>query len=119
MKRDTSYLVWRTSGTGLSCETDAKENRVKSSFLVTDLDKGQRAEVWFVFKAVFIEDEAPDAMRFVMYEQGKRYVQSGTTVFRDGETVMVRHYWFDEAFQKAPLVFREYAHDLWQKKASG
>lgn len=117
LKNDSAFLVWRTSGTGLSCTTDSKGNNVKSSFIVTDLDNDHLAEVWIIFKAVCIEDEAPNAMKIVMYEQERRYVQTGTRILKDGETTSGGQYWSDDAFQNAPSVFKEYADKLWRKKA--
>lgn len=117
IRKDSAYLLWRTSGTGLSCATESKGNNVKSSFIVTDLNNDHIAEVWIIFKAICIEDEVPNAMRIVLYEQDRRYVQTGTRILKDVDTTVGGQYTFDDAFQKAPAIFKEYADTLWRKKA--
>jgi hypothetical protein len=118
LKNDTASLLWKTSGTGLSCGIDTKGNSVKSSVIVTDLNNNHIAEIWIVFKAICAEDETPNPMKIVMHEQGRRYVQTGTRVWKDGNNITGGQYWFDEAFQRAPAIYKEYADRLWKKNAS-
>lgn len=118
VKNDTAYLLWKAGATGLSCEVETKGNNVKSLFIVTDLDNDHIAEVWIIFKAMCIEDETPNPMKVIMYEENRRYVQVGTRLLKDGDTTSGGTYSFDDAFQKAPVVFREYADRLWRKNAA-
>lgn len=117
IRNDSALLLWRTSGTGLPCATASNGNNVKSSFIVTDLDNDHVAEIWIIFKAICIEDEVPNAMRIVLYEQDRRYVQTGTRILKDGDTTVGGQYRYDDAFQKAPAIFKDYADKLWRKKA--
>jgi hypothetical protein len=117
LKNDAAFFLWKTSGSGLPCTIDSKGNNVKSSFIVTDLDNDHSAEIWIIFKAVCIEDETPNAMKIVMYEWNRRYVQTGTRILKDGDTTSGGQYRFDDAFQNSPTVFKEYADKLWRRKA--
>lgn len=118
VRNDTAFLVWKASGTGLSCNVAAKGNTVKSSFVVTDLNQDHIAEVWVIFKAVCVDDEGPNPIKIVMYEQSRRFIQTGTRVLKDGDTVLGGTYSFDEAFQRARAIYREYADRLWRKNAA-
>lgn len=115
--RNDSALLWRkVDGTGVGCDVKAKGNRVKSSMVVTDLNKDRVAELWFIIKALCQEDQAPNAMKMIMHTGNQRYVVSGTSVLR-GEEPKGGQYYLDPALQKAPEEFRRYAVQLWKRHA--
>lgn len=115
IRNDTAILLWRTGGSGMSCEVDTRGNKVKTSLIVTDLNHDKIAETWIVFKAVCVDDETPSAMKIIMYEQDKRHVQTGTRITNNEDNNLGGKYWFDESFTKAPVIFKQYAEMLWRK----
>jgi hypothetical protein len=116
--RNDSALLWRKiEGVGVGCDNRAKGNRVKSSMVVTDLNKDRIAELWFILKANCVDDETPNEMKIIMHTGNQRYAISGTRILKvDGGTLGGRYY-FDAALQKAPEDFRRYAVLLWNRNA--
>jgi len=118
LKNDSADLVWRTPGSGLSCQVTGKGDNVKSSFIVTDLDKNSVAEIWIIFKAVCADAQGPSPMKIIMYQFNRRYLQNGTRLYKNGEKSTGGTYQFDDAFKQAPSVFKDYADQLWKKNVS-
>lgn len=115
IQNDTANLSWKAAGSVKSCDVNTKGNKVKNSLVVTDLDKNKIAEVWLIYKAFCIDDEVPNGMKIIMYENGKRYMLNGTRILQlDGKTVG-GEFSFDESFKTAPQIFIKYAKELWKK----
>lgn len=116
--RNDSALLWRKiEGTGVGCENKARGNRVKSSMVVTDVNRDRIAELWFILKANCVDDETPNEMRIIMTTGNQRYAMSGTRVLRGEGRTLGGQYYMDAALQKAPEAFRRYAALLWEKSA--
>lgn len=116
--RNDSALLWRRiEGTGVGCDNKARGNRVKSSMVVTDVNRDKIAELWFILKANCVDDETPPEMKIIMTTGNLRYAMSGTRILRGEAGAHGGKYYMDAALQKAPEPFRRYAALLWEKSA--
>jgi hypothetical protein len=116
--RNDSALLWHTiEGSGVGCANRAMGNRVKSSMVVTDLNKDKIAELWFILKASCVDDDTPNEMKIIMHTGNRRYAVSGTRVLKTDGATLGGQYYFDAALQKAPEDFRRYAVLLWKRNA--
>ena len=98
------------------CPVDIKANFIKNTFAVTDLNKDGNAEIWVMYKTVCHGDVSPSDMKIIMYENDKKYAVRGTNKVKyTAKDYIGGEYTFDEAFKKAPKVFRDYATKLWKK----
>jgi hypothetical protein len=116
IKEDSIKLTWKVYDYVKECDFDLKANFIKNTFPVTDIDKNGKAEVWLIYETLCTGDVSPSEMKIIMYEDGKKYAVRGkrktkvsATEYAGGE------YSFDDAFKKAPEVFRRYASQLWKK----
>ena len=108
-------LTWRVQDFVKDCELDLKANFIKNSFAVTDLDKNGKAEVWIMYETICTGDISPSTMKIIMYEDEKKYAIRGKRKAKISATEYIGgEYTFDEAFKKAPKVFRQYAINLWK-----
>jgi hypothetical protein len=116
VKGDSIKLTWKVYDFIKDCPADLKANYIKNTFAVTDLNKDGRAEVWLMYKMVCHGDVSPSDMKIIMYEESKKYAARGTNKVKVSEKEYLGgDYKFDEAFKKAPGVFRQYAAQLWKK----
>lgn len=115
VKGDDMKLTWRVQDFVKDCELDLKANFIKNSFAVTDLDKNGKAEVWIMYETICTGDISPSTMKIIMYEDEKKYAIRGKRKAKISATEYIGgEYTFDEAFKKAPKVFRQYAINLWK-----
>lgn len=116
VKGDSLNLICKLYDFVKACPVDIKASFIKNTFAVTDLNKNGRAEVWLMYKTVCHGDVSPANMKIIMFEAGKKYAVRGTNKVKVSEKeFMGGEYNFDEAFKKAPEIFREFAKKLWAK----
>ena len=115
IRNDSAELKWKIAGKVPSCEPRTKGDKVKSSLVVTDLNKDKIAEVWVILKGICLDYEGIAGMKIIMYHDNNRYSLSGSRDFQiNGETIKGK-YIFDEAFKKTLPIFIKYAEQLWKK----
>ena len=115
-KGDSIQTSWKINDYIKDCPVDLKANYIKHTFAVTDLNKDGKAEVWLMYKTVCHGDVSPSDMKIIMYEAGNKYAVRSTNKVKVSEKdYMGGEYKFDEAFKKAPEVFKVYATQLWKK----
>ncbi|MEO6734563.1 MAG: hypothetical protein ABIN01_25305 [Ferruginibacter sp.] len=113
---DSLNLICKLYDFVKECPVDIKASYIKNTFAVTDLNKNGKAEVWLMYKTVCHGDVSPSNMKIIMFEAGKKHAVRGTNKVKVSEKdFMGGEYNFDEAFKKAPEVFRQYANQLWAK----
>ncbi|HWJ30500.1 MAG TPA: hypothetical protein VNS32_28465 [Flavisolibacter sp.] len=116
VQTDSLKLIWKVYDFVKECPLDLKANYIKNTFAVTDLNKDGKAEIWKMYKTACRGDVSPSDMKIIMYEDNKKYAVRGTNKVKVSEKeYMGGQYTFDEAFKKAPEVFRQYAIQLWKK----
>ena len=116
LQADTWKLTWKVYDYTKECPLDIKANFIKNTFAVTDLNKDGKAEVWLMYKTVCHGDVSPSNMKIIMYEGDKKYAVRGTNKVKvSAKEFMGGEFAFDEAFKKAPELFRQYATQLWKK----
>jgi hypothetical protein len=106
---DSSMLSWKVVAIAKLCDEE-DGNHVKNWFVITDLNKDARAEVWLVYKGECLSEESQTKMRIIMCEANKRYTVSGPV-----EGSFPDKSYFDQNFKSAPPVFKQYAVQLWAK----
>jgi hypothetical protein len=115
IKNDSAELNWTVVGTIKACTQGSEGDKLKGSFVVTDLNKDRIAEVWIIYKGICVDDEIHANMRITLCQANKRYTMSGTRSIKiEGETLK-GSYQFDPAFKNAPAVFVTYAEKLWKR----
>lgn len=113
---DSARPNWRVYDFVRECPVDISLNFVENSLALTDLDNNGKAEIWMMYKIGCQGDVSPVPMKIIMYENNKKYAARGESYLKlpEGEA-MGGTYRFDDAFKRAPAVFRQYADQLWQK----
>ncbi|MES1215129.1 MAG: hypothetical protein ABUT20_06420 [Bacteroidota bacterium] len=106
---DSSILDWKVSGITRLCDEE-DENHVKHWFVVTDLDKNSKSEVWLIYKGECLSEGSKGSMKIIMLENGFRSEMSGPI----NENLPGTNY-FDKNFQAGMSLFRKYAMQLWKK----
>jgi len=108
--------LWKMNDGVEECEFDIVCRYIKESLVVTDLDKDNTGEVWFVYYLACKSDVSPSIMKLMMYEGGKKYVARGETLvdsgggqMHGGEMVM------DAQLKAAGNVFTDFAQKHWKK----
>ncbi|HYO22053.1 MAG TPA: hypothetical protein VER36_06580 [Flavisolibacter sp.] len=115
IKNDSAELNWKVVGTIKACAQGTEGDKLKGSFIVTDLNEDKIAEVWIIYKGICVDDETQANMRITLCQTNKRYTMSGTRSIKiEGETFK-GFYQFDQAFKNAPTVFVAYAEKLWKR----
>lgn len=115
-KNDSAQLVWRVYDFLDDCPVDVEASFVKNTFAVTDLDHNGVAEIWMMYKITCQGDVSPIPMKIIMYQGQQKFAVRGNTKIKVSATeTMGGSYTFDNAFNKAPAAFRQYADSIWQK----
>lgn len=109
--------TWRVQDGVTDCPVDLKAKFIKDAFAVTDLDNNGIAEIWLMYNVTCRGDVGPSEMKIIMYEGDKKHAMRGETKVSLSEKEVYGNgkYAFDDAFKKAPAVFRAYAQKLWAK----
>ncbi len=108
--KDSAILTWKVVGLTQLCEGE-DVNHTKQWFVVTDLNRDSRGEVWLIYQSMCEGDETPTVhMKVVMCEGDARYTMSG-----EAGTEAPAENFFDSNFKKLPQGFKDYARDLWKK----
>jgi hypothetical protein len=106
--KDSAILTWKVVGISKVCD-DERVNHTKNWFVVTDLNKNSRAEVWLIYKADCMGDDHSGNMKIVMHENDIKYSMNG---FIDSDDPIVKY--LDYNFLHGQEVFRKYALQLWR-----
>jgi len=112
----TAKLLWQMHDFVDSCDFDITAGYLPGTFAITDLDKNGIAEVWLMYKVDCASDVSPVPMKIIMHEGAQKYAMRGGTRVKVNATEYTGgKYIFDEAFSKAPEVFKQHARLLWSK----
>jgi hypothetical protein len=110
----TVELKWKISDFVNDCPFDITASFLNNTLKVTDLDNDGLAEVWVMYKVTCRSDVSPCNMKIIMYEDQTKHAMRGETKVPATETTSWGgEYKFDEAFEKAPKKFRDFALKLW------
>jgi hypothetical protein len=116
VKTDNYKLTWTVYDFEKDCPVDIRANFVRKTFAVTDLDNNGKAEVWLMYRTACHGDVSPSNMKIIMYEGEKKYAMRGENKVKLSEKETYGgKYTFDQFFKAAPIAFRTYAIDLWNK----
>lgn len=115
IKNDSADLQWKVAGTFKACTQPTEGDKLKGSFIVTDLNKDGVAEVWVIYKGMCVDNETQANMRITLWEANKRYTMSGTRSLKIDGQILKGSYQFDQAFKNASALFVTYAEKLWKR----
>ena len=108
--------TWKIHDFIYDCPVDYEATFIKNTFQITDLNNNGIAETWLMYKTVCHGDVSPYNMKIIMYEGKDKYAMRGQNKvelspgeFYGGE------YKFDNAFNKGPKEYRDFAKKLWNK----
>ncbi len=107
--------IWQVYDFVSDCNVDHQLEFLPNTLNVTDLDKNGIPEIWIMYKKLCAGDVSPAEMKVIMYEGPKKHAMRGENkVVLSGQETYGGTYSFDEAFNKAPNVFRTHAQKLWK-----
>jgi hypothetical protein len=113
---DSLKLTWKVYDFTKDCPVEIRANFINNTFAVTDLNNDGKAEVWLMYRTVCHGDVSPSNMKIIMYEGDKKFAIRGMNRVRVSANESVGgKYSLDDAFKKAPEVFRQYATRLWNE----
>jgi hypothetical protein len=116
IKKDSIIKSWRVYDFVKSCFADIFLNFVENSFAITDLNKDGYAEVWMMYQNSCRSDVSPISMKIIMYENNKKFALRGETKVKTNKTDYIGGtFTLNQAFKQAPVSFRRYALQLWNK----
>ena len=116
-EKDTIKQTWKVYDSAKNCIVAVAADFVKNTFQVTDLDNNGIAETWLVYITGCKGDVSPWKMRIIMYEGKQKFTMKGEQkIIMEGET-FGGEYTFDNAFNKAPQEFRDFAIKLWNENS--
>lgn len=116
LQQDSFKLTWKVYDFTKDCPVDIRADYIKKTFAITDLNNDGTAEIWLMYRTVCHGDVSPSNMKIIMYESNRKYAIRGTNRVQISETEKIGgEYMLDDAFKKAPAVFRLYAETLWKK----
>jgi hypothetical protein len=111
-------LTWQVHDFVKDCDADMKVGFLPNTFAITDLNNDNKAEVWLMYRTTCTSDVSPATMKIIMYEADKKYAVRGTAKIQvSGNPVSYTGgaYTLDEVFKTGPVVFKQYAENLWKK----
>jgi len=115
-KEDSLKQTWKVYDFIKDCPLDIEASFIKNTFQVTDLNKDGVAEVWLMYKTVCHGDISPCDMKIIMYQGQQKFAMRGQNKVKVSDTEFYGgNYKFDDAFNKGPEVFKEFAKKLWSK----
>jgi hypothetical protein len=107
---------WHMSDMVNQCQEDVAGDFLPGTFAITDLNHDGKAEVWLMYRLACRGDVSPSDMKVIMHEGSKKYaMRGGSKVKVNATDYYGGDYKFDDAFQKAPAIFRQHAQQLWEK----
>jgi hypothetical protein len=122
IENNQAIQTWKVYDYIDDCPVDIVASFVKNSFKITDLDHNGIAEIWLMYKTVCHGDVSPCEMKIIMYEGKQKFAMRGESKVQIGiddngeKTFEGGNYKLDEAFEKGPKVFKDFALSLWNKK---
>jgi hypothetical protein len=123
VQNNEAIQSWKVYDYIKDCPVDIVASFVDNTFKITDLDKNGLAEIWLMYKTVCHGDVSPSDMKIIMYEGKQKFALRGQNKVQAGsddkgkETFIGGEHTFDEVFEKAPKVFKDYALNLWDENS--
>jgi hypothetical protein len=108
-KDSSAALIWKTMGVTKVCDGEDGSHS-KQWFVITDIDKDSKAEIWLISKAICMEDETATIMKIIMYENEVLYPVSDAI---QGQSINTDY--FNQNFGKYSEQYKNYAVQLWNK----
>ena len=113
---DSIKQTWRVSDHIKDCSFDIFLYFIDKAFVVTDLNKDGKAEVWIMYKVSCQSDVSPIPMKIIMYQDNKKFAARVTTKVKISANEYIGgKFNFDDAFKNGPAEFRQYAEKLWKQ----
>jgi len=114
--KDSVQLIWKLQDFVKECQLDVTASFVKNSFIITDLDKNNHAEIWLTYKTTCRSDISPATLKIIMYEETRKFAVRGyTKIPIDDSKYDGGEMSFDDAFKNGPSMFKDFATKLWSK----
>lgn len=116
LKGDSVKVVWKLEDFERTCPFDVMAEFSKNSLVVTDLNRNNIGEVWFVYKLTCTSDVSPATMKLFMYENENKHAIRGTSklIFSKNE-IIGGEMKLDEKFKNSSLQVQKYARQLWKQ----
>lgn len=112
---DKWRLQWQLHDFVNQCEEDVAGEFVPGTLTITDLDHNGRAEVWLMYRLACRGDVSPSDMKVIMHQGSNKYAMRGNSRIKVNATDYYGgDYKLDDAFWNGPVVFKQYAIQLWQ-----
>ncbi|HTE01786.1 MAG TPA: hypothetical protein VK668_21000 [Mucilaginibacter sp.] len=109
-------LTWQMHDFINDCDADTKAKYISNTFAITDLNKDGKGEVWLMYTTVCRSDVSSANMKIIMHEGNKKYAIRGTNRVKiSDKDYSGGEYTIDETFKTGPVVFKQYALQLWKK----
>ena len=110
--------TWKVYDFYKECPVDVIAEFLENTFQITDLDNNGIAEIWLVYIQGCKGDISPWNMKIIMYQGEQKFAMRGMqkiVYMSDGRTHEYGgEYKFDDAFNAASKVFRDFAEKLWE-----
>lgn len=111
--------TWKVYDFYKECPVDVTAIFLENTFQVTDLDNDGIAEIWLVYIQGCKGDVSPWDMKIIMYQGQHKFAMRGMQKIvlmpsDDSIYELGGEYKFDNAFNSAPKVFRDFAERLWE-----
>lgn len=116
VQNKSNKKIWEFSDSIKECPLDIEANFIKNTFHITDLDKNNVPEIWFMYKKVCHGDYSPSDMFILMFEGDKKYIVSGHNKIKiSDKEYQGGDFILDKNFLKSKREFKIYANNLWVK----
>jgi hypothetical protein len=125
VKENEVIQTWKMYDYIDDCPVDIVASFVKNTFKITDLDNNGIAEIWLMYKTVCHGDVSSSEMKIIMYQGKQKFAMRGQNKVQIGiddngkEIFEGGRHKFDEAFNKSPKVFKDFALKLWNRNIMG
>ena len=116
LDKNNSQQIWKMYDFVADCPVDIEAEFYPQFPIITDLNKNGIAEVWIMYKVGCHGDVSPVTLKLMMYEGNKKYAMRGENKIQFGANEYIGgEYKFDKTFDSAPIVFKNYAIQLWEE----
>ena len=95
------------------CEYDLYIDFIANSIVVSDLDNDDLGEISFAYKKACISDLSPKALKFIMLENGEKYIIRGATILNINGERSGGEKNIDNSFSNAPAIFLTNSNKIW------